>query len=100
MSKHTPLEVWARTGEIRITGFSPVVGPDSRVPIAYFANEPIADEFVRTVNAHENLLEALKGIAEHEGEDPEYGYVNEWTQAAAFSQCQEIARAAIAQDQA
>ena len=49
----------------------------------------------RLLAAAPELLAALEAIWEYDTGN-EHGYVDEWTEAASFTKCQEIARAAIA----
>ena len=42
----------------------------------------------------QHLKDALERIAQHTGSDPD-GTYDEWTEAGAFSECQEIARQAL-----
>jgi hypothetical protein len=48
----------------------------------------------------EGLVEALRTIQDHEGKDADGGYVDEWSEAAAFAECQRLARAALSRYEA
>ena len=55
-----------------------------------FGSTPIP----RLLDLIETLAGALEGIGQHSGEDDD-GVLDEWTEAAAFDECKDIARAAL-----
>jgi hypothetical protein len=63
---------------------------------------PAADGDTEYVAASvvEGLVEALRTIQDHEGKDADGGYVDEWSEAAAFAECQRLARAALSRYEA
>lgn len=86
--KHTP-KPWRR-----VAGFQ-IEGPTGKTLAECFGRTDEAAGNAALMAAAPELLEALERIANHGGSDSD-GITNEWTEAAAFSDCQEIAQAAIA----
>jgi hypothetical protein len=99
MTNHTPLP-WEAS---RVITGAIVAIEDRRTNLlglsvdgyAIFMNPADASLIVKAVNNHERLVEALKAIRDF---DPkEYGEgLNGWTEARAFSDCKELAFAALA----
>jgi hypothetical protein len=58
------------------------------------------DEALELLLQYDRLRTALQAIADHSGADSRYGHRDEWTEAAGFTECQRIAREALAQTEA
>ena len=103
MSKHTP-GPWIADAQDFESGPAMVDGtliiaegaPAGEKCVAECHSPTRMDADARLIAAAPDLLSAMERIAEDDGSDPHGGYVDEWTEAEAFSRVQEIARAAIA----